>query len=54
MRKSFLFMMFLLVGAIVMGCSNDGPLTLKDDQGQDVMFENRDTPALVFLFTGVD
>lgn len=54
MKKSFLFLMLLMVGAFVIGCSNDGPLTLHDDQGTEVQFENMEQPALVFFFTGVE
>jgi peroxiredoxin len=54
MRKSLLFSMLLMVGAFIVGCSSDGPLTLQDDQGTDIQFENMDQPALVFFFTGVE
>jgi hypothetical protein len=54
MRKSLLFSMLILVGAFIIGCSSNGPLTLQDDQGTDVVFEKMDQPALVFFFTGVE
>jgi predicted small lipoprotein YifL len=54
MRKSFLFFLLLMVGGLIIGCSSDGPLTLQDDQGTDIQFENMEQPALVFFFTGVE
>ena len=53
MRKSFLFVLLIMVGALIAGCSNDGPITLVDEQGKDVVFENMERPALVFFFSGV-
>lgn len=53
MRKMFLFVMLFMFGALAAGCSNDGPITLQDDQGQGVKIENLGKPALVFFFTGI-
>lgn len=54
MKKSFLFGMLLILGVFIIGCSNDDALTLSDDQGNKISLENRDNPALVFFFTGVE
>jgi predicted small lipoprotein YifL len=54
MKTRIFILMLVLMGALIAGCSSDGPLALKDDQGTDVALENRDQPALVFFFTGVE
>lgn len=57
MRKSFFLIMLLMVGAFLSGCSGEKSeskgLTLPNENGEDVAFENMDEPALVFFFTGV-
>ncbi len=53
MQKKFLLGLLLMLGVFIVGCSNDGPITLVDDQDKEVAFENREKPALVFFFTGV-
>jgi predicted small lipoprotein YifL len=54
MRKLIVFVMMIAFGALIAGCSNDGPITLLDEQGKEVTFEKMDKPALVFFFTGVE
>ncbi|MBT2640503.1 hypothetical protein [Bacillus sp. ISL-39] len=57
MKKSIFLIMLLMIGAIISGCSGDEPeskgLSLPDETGEEVSFENMDEPALVFFFTGV-
>jgi hypothetical protein len=57
MRKSIFILILFTVGAIISGCSNEksesATLTLPDENGKDVSFENMEEPALVFFFTGV-
>lgn len=57
MRKSIFILILFTVGAIISGCSNEkfesATLTLSDENGKDVSFENMEEPALVFFFTGV-
>ncbi|MCM3122788.1 MULTISPECIES: hypothetical protein [Bacillaceae] len=57
MRKSIFILILFTVGAIINGCSNEksesATLTLPDENGKDVSFENMEEPALVFFFTGV-
>ncbi|MGV2939164.1 hypothetical protein AB5I83_06200 [Mesobacillus sp. LC4] len=57
MRKSIFLIMLLMVGAIISGCSGEKSeskaLSLPNENGEDVAFENMDEPALVFFFTGV-
>lgn len=57
MRKSIFILMLFILGAIISGCSNEksesATLTLPDENGKDVSFENMEEPALVFFFTGV-
>ncbi|MGJ7920284.1 hypothetical protein [Neobacillus sp. LXY-4] len=52
MRKHILLCLLLMVGLIMTGCGNDGPIALPDEDGKNVSFENMDKPALVFFFTG--
>ncbi|WP_187118916.1 hypothetical protein [Bacillus marasmi] len=52
MRKYIMIVLLIMIGLFITGCGNDGPITLQDDQGKDVTFENMDEPALVFFFTG--
>ncbi|CAM3842972.1 hypothetical protein [Mesobacillus zeae] len=54
MRKSLLLIFLVMAGVLISGCSGDDSLTLQDDKGKDVAFENMDQPALVFFFTGVE
>lgn len=57
MRKSIFVLMLFIVGAIISGCSNENndsaTLSLPDENGKDVSFENMEKSALVFFFTGV-
>jgi len=57
MRKSIIFIMLLMVGAFISGCSGEKSeskgLSLPDENGEEVSFENMEEPALVFFFTGV-
>jgi hypothetical protein len=53
MRKRFLLGLLSMVGIFIIGCSNNGPIKLLDDQGAEIAFEDRANPALVFFFTGV-
>lgn len=57
MRKYFFMIMFLMVGAFISGCSDENAsnsgLTLPDEQGNEISFENMEQPALVFFFTGI-
>lgn len=52
MQKKLSLLLLLLVVLVLSGCGNDGPITLPDDQGKDISFENMEEPALVFFFTG--
>lgn len=57
MRKFFFMIMILMVGAFISGCSDENSsssgLTLPDEQGNEISFENMEQPALVFFFTGI-
>lgn len=57
MKKLGFLMMLLMIGAFLSGCSEDKSestgLSLPDENGEEVSFENMDEPALVFFFTGV-
>ncbi|GAM13223.1 hypothetical protein [Mesobacillus selenatarsenatis] len=57
MKKLGFLMMLLMIGAFLSGCSEDKSestgLSLPDENGEEVSFENMDKPALVFFFTGV-
>ncbi|MBT2679384.1 hypothetical protein J7E38_10255 [Bacillus sp. ISL-35] len=57
MRKSIFILMLFIAGAFISGCSNEksesATLSLPDENGKDVSFENMEEPALVFFFTGV-
>ncbi|MCM3575730.1 MULTISPECIES: hypothetical protein [Mesobacillus] len=57
MRKSIFLLMLLMVGALISGCSEENSeskgLSLPDENGEEVSFENMEEPALVFFFTGV-
>jgi hypothetical protein len=57
MRKSIFILILFIVGAIIGGCSNEksdsATLSLPDENGKDISFENMEEPALVFFFTGV-
>ncbi|MEW8972140.1 MAG: hypothetical protein AB2411_16030 [Mesobacillus sp.] len=57
MRKSILFIMILMIGAFISGCSEEKTesegLSLPDENSEEVSFENMEEPALVFFFTGV-
>ena len=57
MRKSIFFILLLMVGAFISGCSGDqsdsNGLSLPDENGKEISFENMEEPALVFFFTGV-
>jgi hypothetical protein len=59
MRKWLLMILSILFIAFISGCSEEktesgsSGLTLPDENGKEVSFENMDKPALVFFFTGV-
>lgn len=57
MRKSIFLIMLLMIGAFITGCSGDESeskgLSLPDENGEEISFENMEEPALVFFFTGV-
>jgi hypothetical protein len=57
MKKSIFLIMLLMIGAFITGCSGDEPesngLSLPDENGEEISFENMEEPALVFFFTGV-
>jgi hypothetical protein len=57
MKKSIFLIMLLMIVAFISGCSEEKPeskgLSLPDENGEEVSFENMDEPALVFFFTGV-
>jgi hypothetical protein len=57
MRKSIFLIMLLMIGAFITGCSGDEPesngLSLPNENGEEISFENMEEPALVFFFTGV-
>ncbi|MBT2692096.1 hypothetical protein [Bacillus sp. ISL-55] len=57
MKKLGFLMMLLMIGAFLSGCSEDKSestgLSLPDENGEEVSFENMEEPALVFFFTGV-
>lgn len=57
MRKLVFLIMLLMVGAFISGCSGERSesegLSLPDENGEEVSFENMEEPALVFFFTGV-
>lgn len=57
MKKLGFLVMLLMIGAFLSGCSEDKSestgLSLPDENGEQVSFENMDEPALVFFFTGV-
>lgn len=57
MKKLVFLMMLLMIGAFLSGCSEDKSeskgLSLPDEIGEEISFENMEEPALVFFFTGV-
>lgn len=57
MKKIFYIILFLMIGALISGCSDNSSqsasLSLPDTEGKEITFEKMDQPALVFFFTGV-